>query len=142
MGKGGERGGEERGANLMPMAVASLLGGAVAAVIALLLLLVCAFMISSGTLPQTMDFQAVIAACVIGSFCGGTLTRKRWGSKPLLAGVSAGVIFFLILLTISLVVYGTMDIGGTGVGVMAGCLCGGAVSGLLGGRKKKRKKRG
>lgn len=136
MGKGGEH-----NSNLMTMAIASLLGGAIASVVALLLLLLCSFAISAGMLSQKMELQMTIAACVIGSFFGGSVTRNRWGCKYLLAGLSAGGVFFLILLTISLLGYGTMDIGGAGLGVMGGCLCGGAISGLLGGRKKKKKKR-
>lgn len=136
MGKGGER-----GSNFVTMAVGSLLGGAVAAVGTLILLLICSAAISSGVLPESLELHITIAACVIGSFAGGRLTRRKWGSRALIAGISAGAVFFLILLTISLAVYGAADIGGAGFGVMAGCLCGGAIAGLLGrgGRKKKKR---
>lgn len=135
-GKGGER-----SSGLVTMTVASLLGGAMAAVITLLLLLLCSVAISSGIIGQSLELQVIIAACVIGSFCGGRLTRRRWGCRQLIAGLSAGAVFFLILLTISLIGYETVDIGGAGLGVMAGCLCGGAIAGLLGGKGTKKKRR-
>jgi len=133
----------EQGSRFVSMAVGSLLGGAAAAVIVLVLLLACAAAISSGALAEELELHVTIAACVVGSFCGGQIAKKRWGCKPLLAGLSAGAVFFLILLTISLVGFGAADISGSGLGVMAGCLCGGAIAGLLsrGGGKKKKKKR-
>lgn len=133
----------EQGLRFVGMAVGSLLGGAAAAVIALVLLLACAAAISSGALAEELELHVTIAACVAGGFCGGQIAKKRWGCKPLLAGLSAGAVFFLILLTVSLVGFGAADISGAGLGVMAGCLCGGAIAGLLSwkGRKKKKKKR-
>lgn len=131
----------DQGSRVVAMAVASLLGGAAAAVIAMALLLICAAAISSGVLAEELELHVTIAACVAGSFCGGLMTRKRWGSRALFAGLSAGAVFFLILLTISLIGYGAPDIGGAGLGVMAGCLCGGAIAGLLGQRGKRKKKR-
>jgi len=125
------------------MAVASLLGGAVAAVVAIALLLICSVAISAGLLSEELELHVTIAACVIGGFFGGELTKKRWGSRSLLAGLSAGGVFFLILLTVSLAGYHTTDVAGAGLGVAAGCLCGGTAAGLLGrgGKKKKRKNR-
>lgn len=136
MGKGGER-----GSGFVTMAVASLLGGAAALVITLILLLICSVAVSSGVAGQRLELQMTIAACVIGSFCGGRLTCRRWGCRRLIAGFSAGVVFFLILLTVGLVGYGASDLGGAGLGIMAGCLCGGAIAGLLGGGSRKKKKR-
>ncbi len=136
MGKEGEQ-----GSRLVNMAVASLLGGAVAAVITLVLLLACAAAISSGLLSEDLELHVTIAACVVGSFFGGRLTRKRWGCRALVAGLSAGAVFFLILLTVALLGPGPADMLGGGLGVMAGCLCGGAIAGLLGKSGKKKKKR-
>jgi len=133
----------EQGSRFLNMAVGSLLGGALATVIVLVLLLACAAAISSGMLAEELELHVTIAACVVGGFCGGELAKKRWGCKPLLAGLSAGAVFFLILLTVSLVGFGGADISGSGLGVMAGCLCGGAIAGLLsrGGGKRKKKRR-
>lgn len=133
--------GRERNTGFVTMTAASLLGGVAAAVITLILLLFCSIAISSGMIGQDMELQLIIAACVIGSFCGGRLTRRRWGCRNLIAGLSAGAVFSLILLTISLVGYESVDIGGSGLGVMAGCLCGGAIAGLLGGKEIKKKRR-
>jgi putative membrane protein (TIGR04086 family) len=124
------------------MMAASLLGGGVAAVIGVILLLLCSVAISFGVIGQELELQLVIAACVLGGFFGGRMTCRKWGHRPLLAGLSAGAVFLLILLTIGLLAYeSAMDLDGGSLGVMAGCLCGGAAAGLLGGRTGKKKKR-
>ena len=125
------------------MMTGSLLGGALAAAITMVLLLICSAAISAGVLAEKLELHVTIASCVIGSFFGGRLTCRRWGSRMLLAGLSAGAVFFMLLFTVSLVGYDTTDVGGAGIGVAAGCLCGGAAADLLGrgrggGKKKKR----
>jgi hypothetical protein len=46
------------------------------------------------------------------------------------------------LLLVGLLGYGSdLDLNGGSLGVMAGCVCGGAAAGLLGNRKGKKKKR-
>jgi putative membrane protein (TIGR04086 family) len=124
------------------MMAASLLGGAVAAVIAVLILLLCSVAISTGVVGQDLELQMVIAACVLGGFCGGRVTGRKWGRRSLLAGLSAGGVLLLILLTVGLLAYeSVMDWDGASLGVMAGCLCGGLAAGLLGSRGGKKKKR-
>ncbi len=130
------------GSRIVSMAAASLLGGALAAAISLVLLLGCAAAVSAGMLSEKLELHATIAACVVGSFCGGLLTKKRWERRALLAGLSAGGVFFLLLLTVNLAVYKDADLtGASALGVLAGCLCGGAIAGVLGQKGKKKKKR-
>ena len=132
---------EEHPSDFPAMAAAALLGGAVGTCVALALLLGCSAAISAGLLPEQFGAQAVIAACVLGGFFGGRLTCRRWGRRTLLAGLSAGCVFFLILLTVGLIVYGPPDLGAQVLAVALGCLCGGALSGLVRGGGKKKKKR-
>ena len=130
--------GGEHSANVVTMTVGALLGGAVSLAVTLLLLLACSAVISAGALSEHLGLHITIAACVVGGFCGGSLTRRRWGHHALPAGLAAGAVFFLLLLCVSLLCFRSTDLGGAGVGVLAGCLCGGALSGLPSGRKKKK----
>lgn len=135
------RKGEGDGVSALNRMVGALLGGAAAAVISMILLLFCAAAIAAGALPEALEQHAAIAACVVGSFCGGRMTCRRWGSRTLLAGLSAGAVLFLLLLTIGSI--GANAAGGeTGVvGILAASLCGGAAAGLLGRGRTGRKKR-
>jgi putative membrane protein (TIGR04086 family) len=92
-------------------------------------------------LSEQLELHITIAACVVGGFCGGCLTRRRWGHHALPAGLAAGSVFFLLLLCVSLIFLEDTDFSRAGLGVLAGCLCGGALAGLFTGRKKKKKKR-
>ena len=133
--------GGEHGANAAIMAVGALLGGAVALAVTLLILLACSAAISAGIVSQGLELQITIAACVAGGFCGGILTRCRWRHYALPAGLAAGAVFFLLLVCVGLIFFEGTDLSGAGLGILAGCLCGGALAGLPGGGKKKKKKR-
>lgn len=89
-----------------------------------------------------MDKLAIVA-CVLGGFSGGVLTVKRCGSRALLAGLAAGGACFLLLLTGGLLFFAdTVSMDQGGLGLLSGCLCGGAAAGILcAGPKKKRRRR-
>ena len=110
--------GGEHSANVVTMTVGALLGGAVSLAVTLLLLLACSAAISAGILSEQLELHITIAACVVG-----------------------GSVFFLLLLCVSLIFLEDTDFSRAGLGVLAGCLCGGALAGLFTGRKKKKKKR-
>lgn len=139
------RKGDGSSVNALNLMVGALLGGGVAAAVAVLALLVCAAAITAGILSEKLELHAAVASCVIGSFCGGRMTCRRWGGRNLFAGLSAGAVLFLLLLTIGLIGTDTADISGTGIGILAASLCGGGAAGLLGqgrgGRKKRRRAR-
>lgn len=134
--------GEEQGVRLVQVMTAILLGGLLALAVSMSVLLLCAIGISNGWLGETSIEQLAIAACVLGGFFGGILTVKRCGSRALLAGLAAGGTLFLLLLTAGLLLFTesvSMDQGG--LGILSGCLCGGAAAGLLCAAPK-RKRRG
>lgn len=59
-------------------------------------------------------------------------------------GLTAGAVLFLLLLTIGSLCFENVSLEAGGIGLLCGCLCGGAAAGLLGSGKKKaapRKKR-
>ena len=89
-----------------------------------------------------MDKLAIVS-CVIGGFSGGVLTVRQCGSRALLAGLAAGGAFFLLLLTGGLLFFAeTVCVDQGGLGLLSGCLCGGAAAGILcAGPKRKRRRR-
>lgn len=135
--------GEEQGVRWIQVMTAVLLGGLLSLVVCLSVLLICSVGVSNGWLGETSMDKLAIVSCVIGGFSGGVLTVKRCGSRALLAGLAAGGAFFLLLLTGGLLFFSnsvSMDQGG--LGLLSGCLCGGAASGILcAGPKKKRRRR-
>lgn len=131
--------GGEHSANVVTMTVGALLGGAVSLAVTLLLLLACSAAISAGILSEQLELHITIAACVVGGFCGGCLTRRRWGHHALPAGLAAGSVFFLLLLCVSLIFLEDTDFSRAGLGVLAGCLCGGGLGWAVYRKKKEEK---
>ena len=113
-----------------------LLGGAAAVLAAVLALLVCSLLISTGAVPERFMERAVLAACVLGALIGGLLAVRRIGRSTLLVGAGVGAILFLLLL-----LAGTASISNGGGMMLLSCLCGGAMAGILGSRPKKKRKR-
>ena len=62
---------------------------------------------------------------------------RRCGSRALIVGLTAGAVLFLLLLTIGSLCFENVSLEAGGIGLLCGCLCGGAAAGLLGSGKKK-----
>lgn len=116
-------------------------GGVVALAVTLLALLVGACLISAGILSENAMGGLVTASCVIGALLGGLLAVRWVGSKPLPVGLGTGAILFLLLLSIGLLLYDGASLAQGGVRLALACACGGALAGVLGSRKKKRKRK-
>lgn len=116
-------------------------GGVAAGVITILALLLCAVLMSVGLLREEWIEGTVLACCVIGSFVGGELCIKRVRSKTILIGLAVGGILFLLLLTAGLLAFESSGMKQGGIGILCASLCGGGISGLLGGREKKKRRR-
>lgn len=132
---------EERGAELVRYMTSVLLGGVTALLICVSLLFVCALAISAGWLNEQGMMQYILASCVISCLLGGMYAVFRCQGKTLVVGVCVGVIFFLLLLTVGLVFYPGMSVENHGVGLACAGLAGGALAGVLGGKKRKKKRR-
>ena len=130
---------EERGANAVQMATGVALGGLLALGIELVVLLLGAAAVSRGIVKDSAAPQLTAAACVLGCFAGGLLACAKWKSRRLLGALAAGAVCYLLILAVGLLMSETLALGGQALIELAGCLCGGALAGLLsGGRKKKR----
>ncbi len=132
---------EEQGAWALRCVTQVLLGAVAAVLVSLLFLLACAVLISSGHLSQDHTGVYSVCACVLGSLVGGTAAVSRCKGRPLVVGLLTGLVLFLILLTIGLLLYQSVAIEEGGVPLGCGCLCGGALAGLLGARPKKKRRK-
>lgn len=136
-----ERRPEELGSQWLNAMCDVLIGGALAGVTAILALLVCAVLVSTGLMPVGSMYGAVLAVCVLGSLTGGTFAVRRVNGRSLLAGLGVGIVLVLLLLTAGLIAYENSSIANGGAGILCACLCGGAIPGLLARKPKKKRRR-
>ncbi len=132
---------EEQGAWALRCMTQVLIGAAVALGVSLAFLFVCALLISGGHLSQEHTGVMSVCACVLGSLVGGTVAVKRCKGRSLVVGVLIGAALWLVLLTLGLLLYGSVALEEGGLPVAFGCLCGGALAGLLGARPKKKRRK-
>ena len=135
---------EEQSAKLVRCGMGLLLGGGTALAVCLAFLLGASAAVSGGLAGEELMVQLTSVGCVLGAFAGGVLAVRRCGSRALPVGLATGAVLFLLLLTVGTLCYETASLESGGIGLLCGCLCGGAAAGLTGGGKKKsspRKKR-
>lgn len=130
---------ESQGTNAVQMATGVVLGGVLALGVELTILLLGALAVSSGVLKEDASLQITAAACVLGCFGGGLLACARWKSRRLLGGLSAGAVCYLLILAVGLLMSDGIVLGVQALIELAGCLCGGALAGMLGGGRKKKR---
>ena len=134
---------EMQGANAVQMATGVALGGLLALGVGLVILLLGSMAVSNGIIKEDAVPQLTAAACVLGCFGGGLLACARWKSRRLLGGLAAGVVCYLLILAVGLLMSDGLVLGTQALIELAGCLCGGALAGMLsgGGRKKRADRR-
>lgn len=132
---------EEQGVWALRCMTQVLIGAAIAGAVSLLFLFVCALFISGGYLSQEHTGVLSVCACVLGSLVGGVTAVSRCKGRSLIVGLLTGAVLFLILLTVGLLVYKSVAIEEGGLPLGCGCLCGGAMAGLLGARPKKKRRK-
>jgi len=127
---------------LMGAMTGVLFGGVLALGVCLLFLLLCALGIDRGWFPVAWMYRMTVVGCLLGSFTGGLAAAGKWEGGKLLAGLGAGGVFFLLLLTLAVLLFEDAGLENGGLGLLCACLCGGALAGLFTARpRKKRKKR-
>ena len=131
---------EDPGKALIRCACGVLLGGAVAFAVSLALLLLASWAISAGAMGEELSARVTVGACVLGAFAGGLVAVRQCGRRALVVGLATGAVFFLLLLTVGALAFGSVPRDGRGALVLCAALCGGAAAGLLGRSKKKRRK--
>ena len=132
---------EDGGSPWLNAACEILKGGVLAGAVAILSLLLCAVLVSTGILPVDAMEGCVLAVCVLGTLTGGVYAVRRMGERRLLAGLGVGAVLFLLLLTAGLLVWEETSVANGGAGILCACLCGGAIPGILGRKPKKKRRR-
>lgn len=130
---------EVQGTNAVQMATGVALGGLLALGIELVILLLGALAVSNGILKENSTSQLTAAACVLGCIGGGLLACSKWKSRRLVGGLLTGVVCYLLILAVGLLISDELTFGPQALIELAGCLCGGALAGMLGGGGKKRR---
>lgn len=100
--------------------------------------LLLALLLVKGTLPEGGAFPAVAVLCGLSVACGGLLTVRRspWGTLP--AGLLTAGLFAGVLLVVGLSCWESITWLGRGGILLLCALAGGALAGLLGGRRKRK----
>jgi len=114
-------------------------GAAVALVITMVLLLIFAILIASGTIPMGMMGGLSVVTLFIGSLIGALVAIKKHGAKALMVGLSEGVLVFLVTLVVGAFWPSESLIGAYTPALVIGALLGGALASLLFARPKKMK---
>ena len=131
---------EVQGSGAVQTVTAVMLGGLLALGVELMVLLLGAAAVSNGILKEDAAAQVTAAACVVGCFAGGLLACARCGSRRLLAGLAVGGVCCLLILAVGLLMGDGLQLGAQALIELAGCLCGGAIAGMMCGRKSKKKR--
>ena len=132
---------EDQGTRLVRAMTNILLGGVVALAVCLMLLFLCSIGISGGWLQEGLMYQMAVVSCVIGGFAGAMTAVRRCGSRALIVGLAVGAVFFLLLLTVGVLLFEIMSLEAGGLGLLCGGLCGGAAAGLMGSKPKKKRRK-
>lgn len=134
------KGEEDQGARALRVIGHILLGGLVALVACMIVLVMASVGVAGGWLKEGLMPQLTVAACVVGTLVGGLTGVSRHRSKGILVGSAVGLCLFLLLVTIGSLFFEGMNVENGGGAILAGCLCGGALAGLLGGRRDPKRK--
>lgn len=116
-------------------------GGLLALGVYLLGLLLLALLMVKGTLPERGAFPAVAVLCAAAVFCGGMAAARRspWGT--LSAGLLCAALFAVVLAAVGTAFWQGITWTGHGGILLLCALGGGVLAGLLGGRKRGKRKR-
>ena len=132
---------EDQGTRLVRAMTNILLSGVVALAVCLMFLFLCSIGISGGWLQEGLMYQMAVVSCVIGGFAGAMTAVRRCGSRALIVGLAVGAVFFLLLLTVGVLLFESMSLEAGGLGLLCGGLCGGAAAGLMGSKPKKKRRK-
>lgn len=137
------KGEEDQGTVLLRYGKAILLGGGVGFLSCLLFMLLASVGVSKGLIGGELRYQLTVVGCVLGGLIGGIFAVRGCRGRGLFVGLAVGGVFFLLQLTLGLLIYKDISMESGGVGLLCGALCGGAAAGILsgGGRKTSRSKK-
>lgn len=132
---------QERTTEWSPVTIATslLAGSAIALGCCLLVMALCAWLISRGSLGEVWTARAGLIGAFLGCLVGGGYAIACIRSRALLVGVGIGGLFLLLWLLAGLLFPGAG--GGCGpIPLVIASLLGGGLSGILFASRKKRRK--
>lgn len=127
--------------NIMKLMGNILLGGILSLAVCCTLLFCAAAAISVGWLKEEAITQLIVVCCAVGTACGALWAIRRCKRRVLLVGLLVSAVFLLLLLTIGVVCFRSVDLEQGIMAVLCGSVCGGTVMGLLCGRPRKKKRK-
>lgn len=130
---------EAQGTNAVQMATGVALGGLLALGLELIILLLGAVAVSNGILKIDAAPQLTAAACVLGCFGGGLLACAKWKTRRLVGGLATGAVCYLLIVAVGLLMSDGLTLGVQALIEPVGCLCGGALAGIAGGGRRKKR---
>lgn len=94
-----------------------------------------------GSVPQSAAWPVMAVLCLGAAFAGGMVSARRlpWGTLP--SALLAAGCFGAVLALAGLGGWDTLTLMGRGGGLLLCTVVGGVLAGLLGGRRKVRRKR-
>jgi putative membrane protein (TIGR04086 family) len=116
-------------------------GSVLALTAALTLLLLCAAAVSGGWIGQNSMDRCVTVACVTAAMLGAVVSIKGGRELALPLGIGTGVMLFLMLFTLGLILFEDAPTPDQIPTILCACLCGGAITGILGRKTKKKRRR-
>ena len=132
---------EGKNSSWMEIAVGLTKGCAVALGTTILLLFGCAAAVSARWLGQQTMERCVVMACVIGALVGAAVAMQNHRDWAMPLGIGTGGGLFLLLLTAGILFYENAPIPSGMTGIFCACLCGGGITGILGRKTKKKRRR-
>lgn len=119
--------------------IAVVVGAAVALMITMILLFLCATAISAGVFAVESSRGITILICVVGGFCGSIMAVRSVGKNGLLVGLGTGLLFFLLLILFGMLLLKGVSFGVGQLLILGVCLLSGVLAGLIGKKRKKRR---
>jgi len=132
---------EDQGARRIRVMICILAGGLIGLVTCFVFLFLCSVGISAGILDERMMYQLTVVGCVLGGFAGGLWAVGRCRTRALLVGLAVGLGLFLFMMTGGVLLFENNSAATGSLGLLCGCLCGGALAGLLRAKPAKRKRK-
>lgn len=81
-------------------------------------------------------YPLTVIISVLGSLAGGMFALRNNPPHRLLVGLSGGVVLTLLQMVLGLLLNGHISLAGSGIGIVFGNLCGGALASVLSGGRK------
>ncbi len=116
-------------------------GSVLALTAALVLLLVGAAAVSGGWIGQNSMDRCVTVICVAAAMIGAVVSIKGSREVALPMGMGTGGILFLMLFVLGALLFEGAPAVQQIPTILCACLCGGAITGILGRKTKKKRRR-